>query len=99
MLGAIIKKNRLDQNLSQSSLCKGICAISYLSKIESAQVKANNEIIDMLLERLAIKITSSHEDTHQYKDIIHAFFEHHNYGRFDYSHRNITFYRKKEKTR
>ncbi len=39
--GFIIRKYRQERKWSQSSLCRGICAVSYLSKIE--QGKAEGE--------------------------------------------------------
>lgn len=53
-VGQLIKKYRLDQTMSQETLCKGICAISYLSKIESGLVAANPEIIKSLFNVLHI---------------------------------------------
>lgn len=53
-IGNIIKKNRLRQNLSQESLCSGICVVSYLSKIENGLVEANQEIIKQLFLALSI---------------------------------------------
>lgn len=54
MIGTIIKKNRLDQNMSQESLCKGICTVSYLSKIENGQAKSSHEILALLFNRLKL---------------------------------------------
>ena len=34
MIGQLIRQERLRQNLSQEGLARGICAASYLSKIE-----------------------------------------------------------------
>ena len=53
-IGQLIKKHRLDQNMSQESLCKGICAVSYLSKIESGLVLASEEIISQLFAALGL---------------------------------------------
>lgn len=54
MIGTIIKKHRLDQNMSQESLCAGICAVSYLSKIENGQAKSSHEILVLLFNRLGL---------------------------------------------
>ena len=32
-VGTLIRRERLRQNLSQEGLCRGICVVSYLSKI------------------------------------------------------------------
>lgn len=52
--GALIKKKRLEMNLSQESLSKGICSISYLSKIESGKTDASEEVISLIYKRLFI---------------------------------------------
>ncbi len=55
LIGALIKKERLRKNYSQETLCKGICVVSYLSKIEKGVVKADDEIIKKLFEVLDIE--------------------------------------------
>lgn len=37
MLGAFIRRERLKQNFSQEGLCRGICVVSYLSKMEQGR--------------------------------------------------------------
>ena len=54
-IGLIIKYERLKQDIKQTNLAKGICSISYLSKIEHNLVEPNPEIIELLLSRLNIK--------------------------------------------
>ncbi|MBQ6877388.1 MAG: helix-turn-helix transcriptional regulator, partial [Oscillospiraceae bacterium] len=39
--GFLIKRERLLKNWSQEGLCKGICAVSYLSKIEQGKAEAS----------------------------------------------------------
>ena len=53
-IGFLIRQARLKQNVSQDGLCKGICAPSYLSKIEQGQTKASTDIIDGLFSALGI---------------------------------------------
>lgn len=53
-IGVLIRKERLKRNVSQEGLCRGICVVSYLSKIEQGQVQAGEEIIKGLLKRLGI---------------------------------------------
>ena len=50
--GFLIKRERLLKNWSQEGLCKGICAVSYLSKIEQGKAEASEEILKALFERL-----------------------------------------------
>ncbi|MBQ7123920.1 MAG: helix-turn-helix transcriptional regulator [Oscillospiraceae bacterium] len=52
--GFIIKKERLERNWSQEGLCKGICTVSYLSKIEQGKTEASEDIISALFKRLGI---------------------------------------------
>ena len=52
IIGLLIKKKRLEMNMSQETLCQGICVISYLSKIERGTVDANHEIITELCKAL-----------------------------------------------
>ena len=51
-VGPLIRMLRLEKNWSQETLCRGICAVSYLSKIEQGRVAATDEMIGLLLERL-----------------------------------------------
>ncbi len=68
MLGPFIKTYRIEQNMSQSALCQGICEVSYLSKIESNQVKPSHEIIVMLFDRLGANIPKDVETLDLYKE-------------------------------
>lgn len=52
--GYLIRRERLAQNLSQEGLCRGICAVSYLSKIEQGLVEPGEEIIDGLFRALGV---------------------------------------------
>lgn len=52
--GYLIRRTRLEKNLSQEGLARGICAVSYLSKIEQGLVEPGQDIIDRLFEALGI---------------------------------------------
>lgn len=54
-IGALIRRERLRQNLSQEGLCRGICAVSWLSKIEQGKAEATDDVLRPLLERLGIR--------------------------------------------
>lgn len=54
-LGALIRRERLKQNFSQEGLCRGICAVSWLSKIEQGKAEAADDILLPLLKRLGIE--------------------------------------------
>lgn len=52
--GYIIRRERLRRGWSQDGLCLGICAASYLSKIEQGRVTASEDILRLLYERLSL---------------------------------------------
>lgn len=52
-LGVWIRLERLRRNWSQEGLCKGLCAVSYLSKIEQGKVPSPNpDLLRLLCQRL-----------------------------------------------
>lgn len=53
-IGVLIKNKRKQLGWSQESLAHGICAVSYLSKIEKGQITPSYEIEELLLKRLSI---------------------------------------------
>ena len=50
--GPLLRYLRLQKNWSQETLCQGICAVSYLSKIEQGKVDANPALLRDLFGRL-----------------------------------------------
>ena len=52
--GFLVRCHRLQRNYSQEGLCRGICAVSYLSKLEQGKVQAADEIYQALFHRLGI---------------------------------------------
>lgn len=50
----LIRQKRLEKGWSQQGLCKDICAVSYLSKIEQGKAEPSGEIIRLLFEKLGI---------------------------------------------
>ena len=48
--GLLIRQARLRLNWSQEGLCRGICAPSYLSKIEQGKAAPSPEVMELLLE-------------------------------------------------
>jgi HTH-type transcriptional regulator, quorum sensing regulator NprR len=55
-IGRIIKMERINQGIKQIQLAKGICSVSYLSKIENGTVEASADVIQLLLKRLQLNI-------------------------------------------
>ena len=53
--GYLIYRNRIQLNWSQAGLCKGICTVSYLSKIETGKAVPSEEILQLLMDRLDLK--------------------------------------------
>lgn len=53
--GYLIYRTRIQRNWSQAGLCKGICSVSYLSKIETGKAEPSEEILQLLLKRLELK--------------------------------------------
>ena len=53
--GYVIYRERVRRNWSQAGLCRGICTVSYLSKIESGKAEPSEEILRLFLERLELK--------------------------------------------
>ncbi|WP_110114182.1 tetratricopeptide repeat protein [Bacillus sp. CGMCC 1.16541] len=51
-IGTLISITRQGKEMTQEELAKGICSIPYLSKLENNRIEANDEIIELLLERL-----------------------------------------------
>lgn len=51
-IGLLIKMSRIQQNMKQVTLAKGICSTSYLSKIENNQTVPSEDVLQLLLERL-----------------------------------------------
>lgn len=51
-IGNLIKERREELNISQSSLCRGICNPATLSRIENGSCISNKQVIYHLLERL-----------------------------------------------
>lgn len=58
LTGYLIKKVRINKKMKQIWLAKGICSVSYLSKIENGQTVASQEILSLLGERLEIVMDS-----------------------------------------
>lgn len=52
--GAVIRRERLRRDWSQEGLCKGICTVSYLSKIEQGKAEGSPDVLRLLLERLEV---------------------------------------------
>lgn len=54
--GNLIKVERMRKNMKQSVLARGICSISYLSKIENNQTSPSEEVLELIFERLDLDV-------------------------------------------
>lgn len=72
-IGYTIKQERLNQQIKQSVLAKGICSTSYLSKIENNSTVPSEEVITSLLKRLNLEIEKLPSE--EEKKFIEAFYE------------------------
>ena len=55
-IGHIIKSERIYQSMKQTTLAKGICSTSYLSKIENNLTVPSEEVVTFLLKKLNIEL-------------------------------------------
>ncbi|MGM7703600.1 helix-turn-helix domain-containing protein [Pseudalkalibacillus sp. Hm43] len=62
MIGQRIRYYRKTKGLTQEELAKGICSVSYLSKIENGDAKSSEDVIQLLCERLEISPESQELD-------------------------------------
>ena len=52
--GLLIRRERLRRDWSQEGVCRGICAVSYLSKVEQGKAQASEEVLRALFDRLEL---------------------------------------------
>lgn len=75
MVGFLIRNNRIKKGMSQEQLCKDICAVSYLSKIEKGIAQPNPEIVNQLFERLSMKYEEGEAFVKKYRALIFKYFD------------------------
>lgn len=54
--GNLIKIERMRKNMKQSVLARGICSISYLSKIENSQTTPSEEMLELIFKKLELEV-------------------------------------------
>lgn len=57
-IGMIIKKKRLESKMTLEETTKGICCVSYLSKLEHGIIEPKKYVMQEVLERLNVKDTA-----------------------------------------
>ena len=83
IIGSIIKFNRINQNMSQKALSKGICVASYLSRIESGDLIPSEEVISILFTRLGLSFNDSEEFLEKGIASLKLFFDKLHFNEFD----------------
>ncbi len=78
--GTLLRLERLNRNLGQKEVCRGICVVSYLSKIENHQVQPDAAIINQLFNRLGISYCSDADFVRTRQNLIDAYFDQLFYG-------------------
>lgn len=73
--GFLIRHYRLQQHISQEGLCKGICVVSYLSKLEQGLVNASEDIIHALFDVLNISYQDDKAYVALYRERMTTYFE------------------------
>ena len=73
--GFAIRKKRIEKDWSQEGLCKDICAVSYLSKIEQGKVEASGEIISALFRKLGIEWITDEEFLKEGKKFVEDWYD------------------------
>ena len=53
-IGSLIKRKRKELNVTQDEISKGICSISYLSKIENNQIVPSDFYVREIMDKLDI---------------------------------------------
>ena len=73
--GALLRQAREKRQWSQEGLCSGICAVSYLSKIEQGKAEASPEILRLLFARLELAWYDDETTLSQVKELTERFYE------------------------
>ena len=73
--GILIREKRLEKNWSQEGLCKGICAVSYLSKIEQGKTEASEEVLTALFKKLGIDWVTDEKILSEGKNFIEEWYD------------------------
>lgn len=68
--GALIRYYRIQKGLSQEDLANGLVSVSYLSRIENNQVKATNETLNLLFNRLGIEFKKLDLEQAKFRDLL-----------------------------
>lgn len=68
--GKLIASKRIQNNITQEELARGICSIPYLSKIENEKIEPNSEIIELICKKLNLSYVQLEEENTEIASII-----------------------------
>ncbi len=74
-VGVWIRQQRLLKDWSQEGLCRGVCAVSYLSKIEQGKVQASPEVLRCLMGKLGIEWLDSGDELQKISRLINRLYD------------------------
>ncbi len=70
MLGEVIYYHRIKSGITQEELAKGICSVSYLSKLENNKLHPSDVIVEQLCATLGISIEDIHAVDFQLRNLL-----------------------------
>ena len=85
IIGSIIKLNRINQNISQKDLSKGICVPSYLSRIENGELLPSDDVLSIIFNKLSLKFNNSEKFIKSGQASLNSFFENLKFNEFDFT--------------
>lgn len=85
IIGAIIKYNRIKQNMNQKTLSQGICVPSYLSRIENGDISPSDNVISIIFNKLGLTFNNSPEFIEKNRKAFDLFFHELHFNEFDYT--------------
>ncbi len=65
VFSAILKRERLQQNLTLEEVSSGICSVSYLSKLENNQIEPKDDYLKFLFDRLSIDYNQARDNDYE----------------------------------
>lgn len=69
-IGKLIATIRMEKGITQEDLSRGICSITYLSKLENGKIEPSAEILRFICEKLNIKFSHMQKENQKLKSEI-----------------------------
>ncbi|WP_050616005.1 helix-turn-helix domain-containing protein [Bacillus testis] len=73
--GRLVYFHRKKQHKTQETLCRGICSITHLSKIENGSKEGSMETLSLLFERLGVELETEKSTIEEIKHLLQQFLE------------------------